>query len=109
MFMFRAAKDALAGESARIYLNDLLARYGRLEALAIDSKKGSMELTCRLHGEAESITLHVGKYWIEQQGQTHTLRLADCRCSRVWVQNLLEDHVEKKSFPLPGWAATALR
>jgi hypothetical protein len=51
--MFRSAKDALAGKSARIYLNDLLARYGRLEDLRIDSKAGTMELTCLLHGERE--------------------------------------------------------
>jgi hypothetical protein len=106
--MFRTAKDALAGKSARIYLNDLLARYGHLEELKIDSKTGSMELTCLLHGEREPITIYVEKYLIEQQGQTRTLRLSECRCSRAWVQNLLTDFVEKKSFPLPAWAAAAL-
>jgi hypothetical protein len=106
--MFRSAKDALAGKSARIYLNDLLARYGRLEDLRIDSKAGTMELTCLLHGEREPISIYVGKYLIEQQGQTRTLRLSECRCSRAWVQNLLIDFAEKKSFALPSWAAAAL-
>lgn len=106
--MFRAAKDALAGKSARIYLNDLLSRYGRLEELRIDSKSGSVELSCLLHGETQPVLIVVGKYMIEQQGDTRMLRLAECRCSRIWVQNLLADFVEKKSFPLPGWAAAAL-
>jgi hypothetical protein len=106
--MFRAAKDAVAGKSAKIYLNDLLSRYGRLDDLRIDSKSGSMEVSCLLHGEAEPLLIVVGKYSIEQQGGSRMLRLSDCRCSRTWVQNLLADFVEKKSFPLPGWAAAAL-
>ncbi|WP_138223234.1 hypothetical protein [Nibricoccus aquaticus] len=106
--MFRAAKDAVAGKSAKIYLNDLLSRYGRLEELRIDSKRGSMELTCLLHGETKPLSIEVGKYTIEQQGETRLLRLAECRCERVWVQNLLADFAEKKTFPLPSWAAAAL-
>jgi hypothetical protein len=106
--MFRAAKDAVAGKSAKIYLDDLLSRYGRLEDLKIDSKSGRMELTCLLHGETQPLLIEIGKYTIEQQGESRTLRLADCRCSRVWVQNLLADFAEKKTFPLPGWAAAAL-
>jgi hypothetical protein len=106
--MFRAAKDAVAGKSAQIYLNDLLSRYGRLQDLRIDSKSGRMEVSCLLHGESEPLLIVVGKYSIEQQGGTRMLRLSECRCARPWVQNLLADFVEKKSFPLPGWAAAAL-
>jgi hypothetical protein len=106
--MFRAAKDALAGKSARVYLNGLLVRYGRVEALDIDSKNGTMELTCLLHGETEPLVVRVGKYTIELQGRERRLRLSDCRCSRVWVEHLLADYVEKNSFPLPSWAAAAL-
>ena len=106
--MFRAAKDALAGKSARLYLNELLSRYARLETLDIDSKTGRMELTCLLHGESAPITVTVGRYTIEQQGSDRFLRLGDCRCSRPWVQNILTDFVEEKSFPLPVWAAAAL-
>jgi hypothetical protein len=107
-FMFRAAKDALAGKSARIYLNDLLSRYGRLEELKIDSKNGRMEVRLVLHGETSPLEVEVGKYVIENQGQERLLRLSECRCSRVWVQNLLTDFVEKKTFPVPSWAAAAL-
>ncbi len=106
--MFRAAKDALAGKSARVYLNDMLARYGRLEDLRIDSKRGRMEVVCLLHGEAEPLRIEVGRYVIEDASGEKTLRLSDCRCSRAWVQNLLNDYAEKKVFPLPGWAAAAL-
>ena len=106
--MFRAAKDALAGKSAKVYLNDLLSRYGRLEELRIDSKNGTMQVVCLLHGEKEPLVVEIGRYSIEQQGSQRVLRVADCRCSRLWVQNILTDHVEKKSFPLPGWAAAAL-
>ncbi len=106
--MFRAAKDALAAKSARVYLNDLISRYGRLEELRIDSKESRMEMRCLLHGETEPLHIEIGSYVIEEKDGEKMLRLSQCRCSRVWVQNLLSDFAEKKSFPLPGWAATAL-
>lgn len=106
--MFRAAKDALAGKSARVYLNDMLARYGRLEDLRIDSKRGRMEMSCLLHGESEPLRIEIGRYVIEDRGGEKMLRLADCHCSRLWVQNLLNDYAEQKAFPLPAWAAAAL-
>ena len=106
--MFRAAKDALAGKSARTYLNDMISRYGKLEDLRIDSKLGTFVATCRLHGESAPLTVTVGRYTIESQGGQKFLRLERCRCEREWVQNLLTDFGEGKSFPIPGWAAAAL-
>jgi hypothetical protein len=107
--VIRAAKDSVAGKSARLYLNELIARYGRLETLTIDSREGSMVFTCLLHGEREPIIVRVEQYRIEQQGQACALRLLQCRCERPWVQALLEDFVQEKAFPLPAWAAAALR
>ncbi len=106
--MFRAAKDALAGKSARAYLNDAIARYGRLEDLRIDSKLGTLVATCRLHGENAPLTVTVGRYTIESQGRQKFLRLEQCGCDREWVQNVLTDFGEGKSFPIPVWAAAAL-
>lgn len=106
--MFRAAKDAIAGKSARAYLNDQIARYGTVEDLRIDSKLGTLTATCRLHGETTPLTVTVGRYTIESRGGQKFLRLEQCRCDREWVQNLVTDFGEGKSFPLPGWAAAAL-
>ncbi len=106
--MFRAAKDALAGKSARAYLNEAISRYGKLEDLRIDSKEGTLVASCRLHGEQEPLTVTVGRYTIESQGGQKSLRLEECRCDREWVQNVLMDFGEGKSFPIPGWAAAAL-
>jgi hypothetical protein len=106
--VIRAAKDAVAGKSARLYLNELLARYGRLEDFSIDSREGSMQFTCLLHGELQPILVRIDEYRIEQQGQSFALRLLRCRCDRPWVQALLDDFVQDKTFPLPRWAAATL-
>lgn len=106
--MFRAAKDALAGKSARAYLNEAIARYGKLEDLRIDSKARTLVATGRLHGEKESLTVSVGRYTIETKDGRKFLRLEQCSCDREWVGNLLADYGEGKSFPIPGWAAAAL-
>ena len=106
--MFRAAKDALAAKAAQTYLNEKLARYADVQRLQIDSGGGKMEVVCTLRGEAEPIAVRIGRYAIETQGGEKMLRLADCRCERPWVQNLLDDFVEQRAFPLPSWAAAAL-
>jgi hypothetical protein len=107
--VIRAAKDAVAAQSARLYLNKLLARYGRLETLAIDSRAGAMQFTCLLHGESQPILVRIDEYRLEQQGPSYALRLLRFRCERPWVQALLDDFVQDKPFPLPGWAAAALQ
>lgn len=106
--MFRAAKDAIAAKAAQAYINEKLARYAEVQRLQIFSAEGKMELVCKLYGEAEPISVEIGRYAIEGHGNDKTVRLADCRCGRPWVQNLLSDFVEQRSFPLPSWAAAAL-
>lgn len=106
--MFRAAKDAIAAKAAQTYINEKLARYAEVQRLHILSGEGKMEVVCKLHGESEPISVEIGRYAIEGHGNEKMLRLADCRCERPWVQNLLTDFVEHRSFPLPSWAAAAL-
>ena len=106
--MFRAAKDALASEAARRYLNGLVARYGEVNELRIDSKNKTMCAVCRLEGEAEPVAIDVAEYEIQAVGKDKVLRLGTCRCSRPWLQNLLTDFVRGREIKLPGWAAAAL-
>ncbi|MGC4071421.1 MAG: hypothetical protein QM760_02660 [Nibricoccus sp.] len=100
--MFRAAKDALAGKSARVYLNDLLARYGRLEDLRIDSKNGTMAIRCLLHGETAPLQIEIGKYVVEEKDGEQLLRISQCRCSREWVQESSQRFCREKIFSAAG-------
>lgn len=106
--MFKAAKDAFTSEAAKRYVNGVIARYGKVEELRIDSGRRSMRAVCQLEGEPTPITVDIENYAIRQQGDTKLIQINGLKCSRVWLERLLEDHVKGKSIALPSWAAAAL-
>jgi hypothetical protein len=106
--MFNAAKDALAGKSAQIFLNERIARYGRIERFRLDSQEKKIEVICQLDGEPAPIAVNVEKYVVTTDGSKRYIELSRCTCSRPWLQNLLNDFAEGRRFELPGWAAAAL-
>lgn len=106
--MFNAAKDAITSRAAQSYLNNLIARYGTVERLKLDSAKGQVELVCKLEGEATPIAVSVGKYEIENVDGKKFVRVSHCTCSRPWLQRVIADYAEGRRFELPPWAAAAL-
>jgi hypothetical protein len=106
--MFNALKDKFTSKAARLYCNNLLARYGAVQELRIDSARQRMEVVCLLEGEAAPIAVTVEKYEITDEGGEKFVHVAATRCSRPWVQHFLEDHVYGRKFPLPSWAAAVL-
>ena len=106
--MFNAAKDAIAGRAAQTYLNNLIARYGTVQRLKLDSTKKQMEIVCLLEGEVTPITVQVGNYVVHSEGDRKFLEVSNCTCSRPWLQKVLADFAPGRRVELPAWAASAL-
>ena len=106
--MFNAAKDAFTSRAAQSYLNNLIARYGTIQRLKLDSANGRMEVVCLLEGEPTPISISVGKYEVESEGGKKFVRVSQCTCSRPWLQRVIADYAENRRFELPPWAAAAL-
>ncbi|HEU5077691.1 MAG TPA: hypothetical protein VFT72_00665 [Opitutaceae bacterium] len=106
--MINAAKDILTSKAARVYVNNLIARYGKVDELTIDSRNRRVRLVCSLDGESVPISIDVDGYRIQNEGAKRFVVVESCRCSRRWVESLLIDHVRGKKFELPPWAAAAL-
>jgi hypothetical protein len=106
--MFTAAKDAIASQAARSYVNGLIKRYGEVKDLKIDSRAKTVAVVCELLGEAEPVVVGIDGYRVENEAGNHFLEITACSCSREWLQNLIEDRVRGQRFPLPSWAAAAL-
>lgn len=106
--MFNAAKDAITSRAAQAYLNNLIARYGTIQRLKLDSTKGQMEIVCLLEGEPTPIAITVGQYEVESEGGKKFVRVSRCTCSRPWLEHVIADHAEGRRFELPSWAASAL-
>lgn len=106
--MFNAAKDAIAARAAQSYLNNLIARYGSVQRLKLDSGKGQAEIVCLLEGEVSPITISVTRYEVEAAGGRKYVRVSGCTCSRPWLEKVIADYAVGRRFELPGWAASAL-
>src|SRR5258708_11374294 len=66
--MFNAFKDKITSKAAKAHWNTLLARYGEVQELRIDSAQRRMEVVCLLEGETDSIAITVEKYEITDSG-----------------------------------------
>ncbi len=106
--MFNAAKDALASRAARTWANNLIARYGKVQDLKIDSRRKTVEVSCLLDGESSPITIRVENYVVETERDKKFIRATGFSCTRPWLQNLLTDFGHRQRVELPPWAATAL-
>ncbi|MEO6245725.1 MAG: hypothetical protein ABIQ12_09835 [Opitutaceae bacterium] len=60
--MLNSLKDHVTSKAARLYCNTLLARYGSVQELRIDSARQSIEIVCLLEGESAPIAVTVEKY-----------------------------------------------
>jgi hypothetical protein len=106
--MFTAAKDSLASRAAQVWANNLLARYGKVQELKIDSRRKTLEVSCLLDGEPTPIAIRIENYSVESDGDKKFLRATGFTCSRPWLQNVLTDHGPQQRIELPAWAAAAL-
>ena len=106
--MFNKAKDVLASRGAQTWANTLIARYGQVQKLKIDSLRKTIEITCQLEGEPTAVTLKILNYVIETEGDKKYIRATGFSCSRPWLQNFLTDFGQRPRIELPPWAAAAL-
>jgi len=106
--MFHAAKDALTSRSARAWANRLIARYGQVQDLKIDTRRKTVEATCQLEGETTPITIRIENYVVEAERDKKFIRATGFSCSRPWLQNVLTDHGPRQRIELPAWAAAVL-
>ena len=106
--MFTAAKDAVASQAARTFVNGKIARYGQVRELKIDSRAKTLVVVCELIGEIEPVSVRVESYRLLTDNGLHFVEILTCSCSRPWLQNLLADHACGRRLELPAWAVKLL-
>jgi hypothetical protein len=106
--MFNLAKNFMTGKAAQTYINSMIARYGEVRDLKIDTQAKTVDLVCALHGESELVKVRVDKYEIQKKGNQHFARILKCTCSRPWLQALVEDFAQNRPVEVPSWAVNAL-
>lgn len=106
--MFAAAKDKLASEAAKAYVQNLIKAYGRVDALTIDSGRRRVAFRCTLEGEVDAIDVTVERYALERESDGVYVRVMECSASRRWLEVAAREHLVGRRFALPDWAAAVL-
>lgn len=101
-------KDWLLSKALHAFLRERLSRYGELKSLAVDSRKRSIELVVRPHGEPDDVRVHVLRYSVLKQDGKCLLTIEESTASRTWMARLLEDYLHGRSFEIPPIAAAVL-
>jgi len=101
--MFIAAKDALASQAAQVWANKLIARYGKVQDLKIDSRRKIVEVSCLLDGELTPITIRIENYVVETEREKRFIRATGFSCTRPWLHRFLTDYGHRhRSSCRPG-------
>ena len=108
MISFARVKDLLAGCAAKAAIQHRLNSIGTMLKLEIDSIKKTIRTEIHLKGEAEPVTINVGRYeLIEESGRTF-LELEGIDVSREWMQLLIDQLAKGRRVEVPNLLKAAL-
>lgn len=106
--MFSGLKDTLTSAAAKSLLASRIDRYGKLTDLHLSSKEKTITAELVLEGEEVPVAIHIGRYRMGGEPGKYTLTVEELAVSRPWLQNLLEDLLVGKAFPVPSVLLLAL-
>lgn len=107
------SKDRLISERIKQELNTHLARYGEVLDVKLNTRERSVQLSIKLKGESEPITVNIGKYELikEDTKLWLTFDSQSIQASREWLTLLLQDQARRHRLPVPqkyAWAVEFL-
>lgn len=97
------SKDRLISARIKQELNVQLARYGEVLDVKLNTREQSVEIFVRLKGEADPISVRVGKYsLLKENGDLWlTIDSRTIETSREWLTLLLQDQAGHHRLPIP--------
>jgi hypothetical protein len=103
------SKDRLISERIKQELNLQLARYGEVLDVKLNTREQSVQLSIKLKGEPDPITVNIGKYELIKEGDQLWLSVdsQSIEASREWLTLVLQDQAGRQRLPIPqkyAWA-----
>jgi hypothetical protein len=96
------AKDRLLERVALPILNrTLVAPYGQVLRLRLDSTEKRAEILVDLDGERDPVEVVVGRYELRRLGSETFLTIQAISTSRAWMTSLAERNLVGRSLKLP--------
>src|SRR5258707_4342674 len=107
------SKDRFISARIKQELNIQLARYGEVLDVKLNTREQSVEISVRLKGESDPISIRVGKYsLVKENGELWlTIDAQTIEASKEWLTLLLQDQAGRHRLPIPhkfAWAVEFL-
>jgi len=107
------SKDRFISARIKQELNIQLARYGEVLDVKLNTREQSLEISVRLKGESDPISIRVGKYsLVKENGELWlTIDAQTIEASKEWLTLLLQDQAGRHRLPIPhkfAWAVEFL-
>jgi len=94
-------KDTALEKGLLFFLRPKIKRYGELRQLSLNTSRKLLTAEIDLLGDATSLTISQAYYRLEKEGERLLLIIHDVKCSKKWMQNLIEDHLDEVRLKLP--------
>jgi hypothetical protein len=78
-----------------------LERYGRMLNFQIDSQRKTARCEVLLKGERDPITVSIDEYELRETGSGLAIVVHKATVSREWMNQLIEDYLCQREWPLP--------
>ena len=96
------AKDLLIESTAPAILNQtLMADYGKITTLELDSRAKKLHVEALLRGESEPIRVEIDSYELEQRNGDVYLKIKQISTSREWITTLARQELVNRPIRLP--------
>jgi hypothetical protein len=100
--IFSNVKDRIVERAALSYLNSrILAPYGRVTRLCIDSSAKTVRAEVELNGETAPIEAELSSYEITREGERYFATVKDIQTSREWLTALARERLCRNRLELP--------
>jgi hypothetical protein len=97
------SKDRLISAGIKQELNVKLERYGEVLDVRLNTREQSVEISVRLKGETDPISVRIGKYSLVKENDDLWLTIDSqtIEASREWLTLLLQDRAGHQRLPIP--------
>jgi hypothetical protein len=107
------SKDRLISERIKHELNTQLTRYGEVLDVKLNTRERSVQISIKLKGEPDPITVNIGKYSLIKEDAQLWLKVdsESIVASKEWLTLLLQDRAGRQRLQIPqkyAWAVEFL-
>ena len=103
-FLSKALKsiDRITGSSSTKFgINRLIAGYGEILKLDIDSKNKNIHLEVLLSGDSEAFSVDIDKYTITDVDGKMVIVIQSASATRRWADSILKNLIVGRDFEIP--------